>query len=375
MKRLVAQWVQWIFSWLPLSRNKMLFVSYYGSQYGCSPKYLSEYIVRRHPEWKVMWAFTQPEKHAVDGVRKVRYLSLRYFYELSTSRVFVTNYRTTTPYRKRKGQHYLQTWHNSLRLKQIEGDAEAMLPPHYVALAKADSCKVDLVLSGCRFSDETIARAFWYGGPVLPSGMPRNDLFFAPDAAARRERIKAKLNIPSATRLLLYAPTFRQSYTLACYDLDYDRLIRRLEAVRGGKWKILVRLHPHLRMRSQELLDGCDMVDVTRYDDMQELLLAADLLVTDYSSSMFDFALTRRPCLLYVPDIEAYRTQDRPLYFDLSELPFPACRSQQELEEALAPTDDAARAAAIGTFLTRVGSYEDGHASERVAATIRQWMA
>ena len=127
MKQLIARWLQRIFACLPLSRNKILFVSYYGSQYGCSPKYLSEYIVRQHPEWKVVWAFVQPGRHAVAGVRKVKYLSLRYFYELGTSRVFVTNYRTTSLYRKRKGQHYLLTWHNSLRLKQIEYFAVTML--------------------------------------------------------------------------------------------------------------------------------------------------------------------------------------------------------------------------------------------------------
>ena len=119
-----------------MRRKKILFMSYYGSQYGCSPKYLSQYMVASCLGWDIVWVFTNPEKYEIDGVRKVRYLSLRYFYELCTAQVIVTNYRMTKLFRKRKNQLYIQTWHSSLRLKAIEQDAESTLPPHYVEMAR-----------------------------------------------------------------------------------------------------------------------------------------------------------------------------------------------------------------------------------------------
>lgn len=118
-------------------------MSYYGSQYGCSPKYLSQYMVASCLGWDIVWVFTNPEKYEIGGVRKVRYMSLRYFYELCTAQVIVTNYRMTKLFRKRKNQLYIQTWHSSLRLKAIEQDAESTLPPHYVEMAKHDSSQTD----------------------------------------------------------------------------------------------------------------------------------------------------------------------------------------------------------------------------------------
>ena len=366
---------QRLFSLWPVAKRKILFVSYYGSQYGCSPKYLSRYVVRTHPEWDVVWAFTEPEKHVSEGFRSVKYGSLRYFYELSTSRLFVTNYRTTRSHLKRAGQYYLMTWHSSLRLKMIERDAETRVPPSYVAMAKADSAKIDLLLSGCRFSDGIFRRAFWYDGEIMPSGTPRNDLFFGPEASRVQLEVRRRLQIADGERLLLYAPTFRETGREAGCRLDFGRLAQSLSETRGGTWRILVKRHPHMRSASDAQPGEHGVLDVTDYDDMQELLLAADVLVTDYSSLMFDFVLTRRPCLLYVPDLDSYLARERRLYFDIGKLPFPASRSQEELHACLAAFDDEAYGAAAEAFMKETGSYEDGHASQRVTEYMEKWMA
>ena len=138
-----------VLSLLPITRKKVMFMSYYGSQYGCNPKYLSEYITKNHKDWKVIWAFTEPLKYHIPGILKVRYLSFRYFYELCTCQVLITNYRMTKWFIKRKNQTYIQTWHSSLRLKMIEKDAEASLSPHYVEMAQKDSLQINCLLSGC----------------------------------------------------------------------------------------------------------------------------------------------------------------------------------------------------------------------------------
>ncbi len=362
-----------LFSVFPIQR-KILFLSYYGSQYGCSPKYLSEYMVSVHPNWTVVWAFTTPKAYHVQGVKKVRYLSLRYFYELCTSRVVITNYRMTEDYRKRKGQYYVMTWHSSLRLKKIEKDVESSLPEHYVQMAKADSKKIDLLLSGCRFSDEIFKRAFWYNGVILQSGTPRCDIFYTNDMEKRRGQIKQSLGIDKDTYLLLYAPTFRKGDDLSCYDLDFESLVKVLEESRKGGWKVLVRLHPHLLKYANSFLNDNNVINVTSYDDIQELLLIADVLITDYSSLMFDFAETRRPCFLYAPDLEEYQKNDRSLYFDINKLPFPVSVTQDGLERRIRSLDQNEYSQSIDDFLQKVGSYEDGNAAKRVTEYIEKWM-
>ena len=375
MKELFGKLLQRLFALLPLTKNKIMFVSYYGSQYGCSPKYLSEYIVKNHPDWKIVWAFTHPKKYDIVGVRKVKYLSLRYFYELSSSSVFITNYRMPESYFKRCGQYYIMTWHSSLRLKMIEKDAELLLPSHYVAMAKADSAKIDLLLSGCRFSDEIFRRAFWYNGKILSSGTPRNDMLCSRPFADIAKKIRERLNVNSEEKILLYAPTFRENGDVSCYNLDFRMLADYLSAVKGGKWQILVKLHPHLCSLSESILKGSGAMDVTEYDDIQELLLVADILVTDYSSLMFDFLLTRRACFLYVPDLDTYVQKERNLYFDITKLPFKTSFSQGELHQQISDLDIDAYLTATDKFMNDIGSYEDGHASQRVTAHINKWIA
>lgn len=363
-----------IFSLFPIKR-KILFISYYGSQYGCSPKYLSEYAVKIYPDWDVVWAFTEPEKHQVENVRKIKYHSIRYFLELYTSRVIITNYRMPVDYHKRKGQYYVMTWHSSLRLKKIEKDVESSLPASYVKLAKADSRKIDLLLSGCKFSNQIFKRAFWYDGKILQSGTPRCDIFYSKDIDKRIDAIKERLGVKKTSKILLYAPTFRKGDDLSVYNIDFEHLTKVLTACTGLEWTVLVRLHPHLQNLSKEyVLKQKNVIDTTTYDDIQELLLVADLLITDYSSLMFDFLETKRPCFLYTPDLKEYQKQDRSLYFDIMDLPFPTSMSQDELEYKIQSFDQKEYSNSINKFMEGIGSYEDGNASKRVTEYIEKWM-
>lgn len=355
---------------LPIARKKIIFMSYYGSQYGCNPKYLSEYIVRTHKDWDVVWAFTNPKEYNVAGVRKVRYRSLRYFYELYTSKVLITNYRMTADFQKRRGQYYIQTWHSSLRLKKIEKDTEATLPANYVKMAKKDSCNIDALLSGCEYSTLIFKGCFWYAGQILPTGTPRNDLLFD-NNNERKENIKRKLNVSPDVHLLLYAPTFRKGNVLDSYNIDYERLVCTLKKYKDGDWLILVRLHPHLRNMSKEFLKReTNVLDVTTFDDIQELLYVADVVISDYSSLIFDFAITLRPCFLYMPDLNSYLEKDRCLYFDINSLPFPISKDNETLRMQIESLDTNKYADRIKRFLCSIGSYETGHASENVVRYI-----
>ena len=365
MKNLYYKLLNTFFSFFPIKKKKIFFLSYYGSQYGCNPKYLSEYIVENCKGWDVVWGFTEPDRHVVHGARKVKYMSLRYFFELYTSQVLVANYRMTELYHKRRGQLYIQTWHSSLRLKMIEGDAVETLPHNYVRMAKADSKQIDILLSGCDYSTQIFKRAFWYDGQIVPTGTPREDLLLNANSSRRNEIFK-KIGIHEGTHILLYAPTFRKDNKLTCYNIDFKRLVTSIKEKYQGNWIILLRLHPHLQHFSKKLLnDASFLVDTTSYDDIQELLMIADVVISDYSSLIFDFALTGRPCFLYIPDLKEYTAHDRNLYFDINDLPFPISHNNEELSHNIQSFNIDNYQLGIKNFLQQTGSYEDGHACER----------
>lgn len=366
---MIRKLIYLIFRMLPIRKNRVLFIGYYGSQYGCNPKYISRSLTKKHNgKLDITWAFTEPDRHEVAGVRKVRYGSLSYLLALATAKVICTNYRMTTDFIKRYNQIYIQTWHSSLRLKKIEADTEASLPAHYIRMAKHDSAQTDFVIAGCNFSHNTFRNSFWYSGEILDFGTPRNDLLLAADTEYSNE-LKKNLGVSSDTKIVLYAPTFRKEKSTECYKLNFKRLTKALYEKYGGDWIVVLRLHPHLL--NCELFKGLDnVVDATKYDDIQELLCMADVLVSDYSSLIFDFALTGRPVFLFATDLDSYIQNDRSLYFDLTELPFPVACDNEALAHAIQTMDDHSYAENITEFNKQVGSYEDGKASDRIADLI-----
>lgn len=356
---------------IPIKKNKVFIYSYYGSQYGDNPKYISKYLVENYSKdiFDVVWAFNDPESKNIDGVRKVKTMSLKYFYELCTSKVIVTNFRTTEHFKKRKNQYYIQTWHSSLRLKKIEGDVGDNLKEDYVAMAKEDSKRMDLLLSGCKYSTDIFKRAFWYDGEILEDGTPRNDIFFGDNKILKGD-IKKKLGIDKKTKILLYAPTFRNAEGVKVYDVDFEKILKALKERFKGEWTCLVKLHPHMINQSKEIVKGKGVIDVTAYDDIQELLLIADVLISDYSSLMFDFEIAKKPCLLYVPDLIEYKSKERGLYFNIEELPFVITKSNEELEEKILRFNEKAYKENIKIFDEKVGTFEDGKCAARVGKRI-----
>lgn len=357
---------------LPIQKNKVLLFSYYGSQYGCNPKYISEYMNTHYPTGKfdIVWAFNNLiNDRQLDDVRIVKTLSLRYFYELCTAKVIVTNYRMTDLFVKRKHQYYIQTWHSSLRLKQIEQDAQEVLPEHYIQMAKKDSAQCDLLLSGCQYSTDIFQRAFWYTGEIFKAGTPRNDLLFQ-KGHSKRSAIMGKLSLDMDQKVLLYAPTFRTNDQQDIEPINYEALSKTLTNSFGGEWIILVKLHPHLLAKEDQVVRSKHVRNVSTYDDIQELMFIADMLISDYSSLMFDFSITKRPCFLYVPDLEIYTSAERKLYFNLLDLPFIHATSNESLRKKLTQFDQQQYAEGLETFLAQVGSYEDGRASELLAQRI-----
>lgn len=361
---------------LPVHNNKIIFWANSFKQYGCSPKYITEYILRNYPNrFQIVWVFERgvelPDSLPPE-VKVVRYFSLDYLKELHTAHYVICNMRTGDAYlwKKRRNQKYIQTWHSSLRLKKIEKDAQESLPMSYVKSAINDSLKIDLLISGCDFSTNIFSKSFWYCGKILKSGTPRCDLFFH-DSSLIKHKVCDSMGIDLSDKILLYAPTFRSDKTASLHDFEFKRLKIILEQKFGGKWVIAYRFHPNI-IESYSFCE--DAIDVTAYSDMQELISASDILVTDYSSCMFDMAIAGKPCFLYTPDIDNYMKNERGLYFTPHDLPFPFARTNEEFIESIMSFDDARYGLQVKKFMEKVGSYEKGNASERVVDYILENM-
>ena len=355
-------------------KGRMMCWAYTFKQYSCNPRYLTEYLLENNPEFEIFWVFKgNVDTSGVDKrIKCVRYKSLRYFLLVNTAEFFITNARTD-PYRiywhKRKGQKYVMLWHGGVALKRIEKDAEAQLSYSYLKKAKIDSKVCDLMISGCRFQTSLLKEKFWYDGEILEKGIPRNDVFF--DKARHpemRERICRKYGISPDSRIVLYAPTFRRDKSIEPYRINWSRVVPELRKIYGTeKVSILLRLHPNLigKADASSLVNDESVIDVTRYHDMQELLCVSDLLITDYSSSMFDITMLKKPCMLYATDIEKY---NRGYYFDFAELPFPLARNEEELIGNIRTFDSAAYEEAVESFFEKhIGLCEDGNASKAIA--------
>ena len=359
---------------LPVKENKILFWANSFKAYGDSPKYIAEYLIKNFKKkYEIVWVFENgikvPENMPKE-IRVVRYFSVAYLKEISTAKYIICNARTSEAYffQKRPNQIYIQTWHSSLRLKMIEGDAADLLPDSYLNIAKADSKKIDYILSGCQFSSEIIRRAFWYSGKILECGTPRIDYLL--HQSENKDKLYIDLGLNAEYQYALYAPTFRNGDSLDAYNIDMNRLVNNLVNRFGGKWKVLYRLHPNQANRIQlENLPEC-CINMTNYHDMQELLVLSDILITDYSSSMFDIAYLKKMCILYVSDLDAYTEHERKLYFNVSNLPFIIAKNNDELEEMIRGFDDLDYQTKLEKFMRQIGSFETGNACKQITEII-----
>ncbi len=361
-----------------VEKGKVMCWAYNFKQYGCNPRYLTEHILDNENQFDIYWVFRKGiDTSGVDSrIKCVRFRSLEYFRLVNSAEFLITNSRTD-PYRiywhKRPGQKYLMLWHGGVALKKIEKDVESKLGYTYVSKAKADSKVCDLMISGCRFQTELLKEKFWYSGEILEGGIPRSDIFFdKKQHKVIEDKVREYYSIPSDNKIVLYAPTFRRDHSISPYRIGWDTIIPELKKVFDNhEVTVLVRLHPNLigKVDTTSLISYANVIDATRYHDMQELLCITDMLITDYSSSMFDMAMLGKPCLLYATDINKY---DRGYYFRFDSLPFPLSRSMEELKQVISSFDYAGYHSKVKMFLhDTVGISEDGNASRRIT----KWMS
>jgi len=343
-------------------------------RYSDNPRALYETLVARGGDHEHVW-LADPA-HA-DGFAAARVPTAGFgtpegLAALTEADVLVANTHTDVPWTKRPDAIYLQTWHGT-PLKRIHWDV-LWAPPGRLQRLSRDVERWDLLVSPNRASTPLLRGAFRYDGEVVESGYPRNDVLSAPDRDEARAAVRAELGIPPGRTVVLYAPTWRdvevfapdESRLTGEFRLPFD--VGAFTEQLGGDHVLLLRLHYMLTSRFRPA-EHPAVRDVSFYADISRLYLAADVLVTDYSSAMFDFAITGRPILFFTYDLDDYRDRARGFYFDFTPVaPGPLLRTTRAVLDALRDLSavSARHAEAYARFRERFCHLEDGRASERV---------
>ncbi|SNS27025.1 CDP-glycerol glycerophosphotransferase [Actinomadura meyerae] len=352
-----------------------VFSSYDGAQYSCNPRAIYEELARRNTDVECVWV-TRDGQFSVDApedanTRTVLAGTREHYRVLARARHIITNHRLPAWYVKREGQTYVQTWHGT-PLKRIGHDLQDV--PYQRTERRTwlnwEVPRWDLLLSPSPYATEVMRRAFKYDGEVTESGSPRNDILSTPEWESVGTGIRKRLEIPDGKKVVLYAPTWRDDRRHAPgkqgFSLELD--LETLRGTLGDDYVLLVRAHHSV---TDKAVPGTDdfAIDVTRYPDVAELYMAADVLVTDYSSAMVDYAVLGRPIVFYTYDLEWYRDQLRGLYIDLeAEAPGPLVRTPAEVAEAVkaAPGGEDRYADAYDRFFVKYCPHDDGKAAARV---------
>ena len=348
-------------------RNKVFFESFYGKIYGCNPKYITEELLNRREDLEIVWSMVDSPRDCIPkDIKQVERFSPDYFYEYYTSAVYICNSTCTLFNLKREGQYYLETWHGVGPFKKCGKDAVC----DFTVGSSDGKAKeaIDALLAGSQFNVEFYRQAYDYKKEILKLGYPRNDIFFR-DNSEIKKKVYEKYSISKNKKIVLYAPTFRNDRSVDSfkhYNLNIKSVVESLNDKFNNDFICVVKCHTILRQYLNSGEWHGEVIDASEYDDTQELLVAADVLISDYSSIIWDFALQRKPVFLYHADENEYKN-DRGFYVPPEEWPYYIGHSNAEMLEKINQYDEASYRMALDEYFVKYGSYDDGHASKRVA--------
>ncbi len=350
--------------------DTVVFECFGGTGTGDSPGAVCDLLRAGDSGLDLVWSVNDEAVPVPEGTRAVTRLTPEWYQVVGSARYLFSNANFPPCFEKAPDQVHVQTWHGT-PLKRIGHDIvdPRFFNERYLEQMDREAAGWDYLVSPSPFCTEVLPRAFGYDGKVLEIGYPRNDLLLCPDTARVRTEVRAELGIADDQRVLLYAPTWREN---ARTGGGYGKVLhldpRAVTAARPDV-TVLVRTHANTGSRAA-VTEQARVRDVTTYPDVTRLYLAADLLVTDYSSVFFDFALTDKPVLFLVPDLEQYRDELRGFYLDFEEIaPGPLLRTTDEVVAHL-DDDPAGFAHARERLRLRFAPHDDGHAAERLVQTV-----
>lgn len=371
----------WWFTRLPIKPRTIIYESFLGRNCSDSPKAIYTYLQQTYPgQFNHVWIMnpntTNPYKEQAN-TKIVKRFGWRYMYYLATAKYQVINMRQPKWFLKRPGTKFLATWHGTpLKHLVFDMDNVASANPHYKAIFYHQSRQWDYLVTANQFSVDVFEHAFMYPTQrMLPTGYPRNDILNAPDKQARTQAIKQRLGIPLDKKVILYAPTWRDDdyYGVGDYKFTLKLDIARLQRELGHEYVLVLRTHYFITEHLDTTGFGDFVYNESSYDDISELYLISDVLITDYSSVFFDYAILKRPILFFVYDYEKYESVLRGFYLDMTtDLPGPLLKTNDAVVDALhhLPALKQRYAATYHRFSHRFNAWEDGHATQRVVDTV-----
>ncbi|WP_026624640.1 bifunctional glycosyltransferase family 2 protein/CDP-glycerol:glycerophosphate glycerophosphotransferase [Eggerthia catenaformis] len=361
----------------PVDSRIIVFESFRGASYSDTPKYIYEYLAKNYPgEYKFVWVLNDKSYTLPYEGQIVKRFSRKYAYYMGIAKYFVFNTRQPLWFRKREEQIFLETWHGT-PLKRLAFDQEEVTAasPSYKTQFYRQKQEWDFLIAANKFSSDVFRSCFMYDGPMLETGYPRNDLLKDPDRDEIMIELKKKCGIPLSKRTILYAPTWRDDeyYGNGSYKFQIKLNLEMMKKELGDEYVVILRTHYYIA-------DNIDLTgledfayNLSKYDDVTEIYLMSDILITDYSSVFFDYAGLRRPMLFFTYDLDKYRDILRGFYIDMEkELPGPLVYTTEEVINRIKSIDEMNKeyASRYDAFYERFCCWEDGHATKRVVDAV-----
>lgn len=361
-----------------VKKNKILICNKNNMQYACNPKYITEELVKRNSDLDIVWICSKNTDKTLfpKQVRFVNYFSLKLLYELLTSKVWIINNHLFLPYQKGLVKQdetiYIQTWHGSMGIKKFEADAPTTFKKlGWYNWQHRSASDFDYIFVDSDFEKHAYTTGFWGYGEILKLGKARDSIFYK-DPTPYIEKVKEFYNIPKENKILLYAPTWRSDKRCNCYNIDIKALKKALNKRFGGAWSVLVRAHNHLNKKLfKAIFDENEVINVSNYIEMQELLVAADVLISDYSSCVPEYTILKKPSFLYATDIEKY---ENGFYYPLTDLPSPLATDNYELINNVLNFDEKLFKQKAEQFLIDKGHQDDENSCVRIVDFILEKM-
>ncbi|MEG2799379.1 MAG: CDP-glycerol glycerophosphotransferase family protein [Erysipelotrichaceae bacterium] len=366
-----------VFLHLPVRHKKILFESFLGRNVSGNPKYLYKYMNDNGygNAYKMYWILNDMDEEVEGCAKKIQRRSIAYYYHMATAGYWMFNTRQDSDIVKREKTTYLQTWHGTpLKRLGMDMDSVSMATVSNIVDYKkefvSNSRRWDYLLAQNQYSADIFRRCFAFRNELLCLGYPANDILFN-STQSDIENLKEKFNLPKDKKIVLYAPTWRDDNFLkkGYYQMKMQLDLKMMRESLGEDTIVLLRMH-YLIMNSIDI----DEFEGFAYDfsnncDIQELYLVSDILITDYSSTMFDFANLKRPIIFFTYDIEDYRDSLRGFYFDFEkEAPGPIVKTTKEVIQSIQHSDELLieyQQKALA-FYQKFNSIDDGHAARRV---------
>lgn len=366
---------------IPL-QDKIVASTFWGRKYGDNTTFILEELHRISPNTKIVWIQNKKYKYDIPAYMHVisHFSYWRKAFEYATAKAWLDTHRFPSNAQRRPGQLIIETWHGGLGIKKIDLDVPKFKKNRRLLQeVKKTSNLANLFISNSDHLTRIYRSAFNYKGKIWKVGYPKNDILFLKREPFRK-KIRDTYRIAPYTKILLYAPTFRDNFTAsgfdkAPYDIQFDKLQKHLQERFGGEWKILIRWHPVMSnsMKDISQIYSSSVVDVTHYPDTQELIMAADFMLSDYSSCIFDAAMLNMPCFIFATDFDDYK-QDRGVYYELNDLPFPYAKNNDELMDRVKNFNSDSYQKDWAMFKKKTGLYETGHASKDIAFVIKEFI-